>query len=127
MFKTKALLKYSFILNFIFLTLHEMDAIFWNEWRLFGFTDDVVGKQIFIIAHLPLFFIIILGIVKLETKFGKFTSLIFSSFLIFHFFLHYSALVEKYFNNAFSFGIISCILLLSLIQLISTIVTFKKK
>jgi hypothetical protein len=38
----KELVKYSFILNFVFLILHEMDAIFWKEWRIFGIKDDFI-------------------------------------------------------------------------------------
>jgi hypothetical protein len=123
----RVIMKYSFILNFIMVALHEMDAIFWHEWRLFGITNDAIGRNAFILAHLPLYCIIILSINTSETLFGKVTSLIFSSFLIAHFFLHYNALAEKYFNAPFSFAIITGILILSLIQVSCTILTFKSK
>jgi hypothetical protein len=90
-------------------------------------TNDAVGRKIFITAHLPLYLVIILSFNKLETLFGKITSLVFSSFLIAHFFLHYNALAEKYFNSPFSFTLISGILAFSLIQIPCTIVAFKSR
>lgn len=125
MLKT-GLMKYSYMLNFIAVIFHEMDAIFWKEWRLFGISDDLIGRKIFIVAHLPIYLIIILSINALQTLFGRIASLIFSSFLIAHFFLHYNALVESYFNDTFSFGIISCILLISVTQLLGTMLSFRR-
>lgn len=121
----KEILRFSFILNFSFLILHEMDAVFWKEWRIFGIADDIIGKRVFLAAHIPLIFIILLCMMNLEISSGKIMSLIFSSFLILHFFLHLNALKKNYFNEPFSFGIIICILVFSIIQFIATLLSMK--
>jgi hypothetical protein len=45
------------IINIIFFVLHEIDAIFRGEWKMFSFLrkyDEKTQKLIFITAHLPL-------------------------------------------------------------------------
>jgi hypothetical protein len=112
--------QYVFILNFSLLLLHEMDAIHWKEWRLFGFNEDTRGLQIFVAAHLPLYALFLVSLLKPDTTFGRTTSFVFSAFLVIHFFLHLKALPLKIFNNLFSFGIISCIAVVSVAQFILT-------
>jgi hypothetical protein len=106
--------------------MHEMDAIFWKEWRIFGFSEDLSGRQIFVLAHLPLCFIILYALANLNSKFGKVVSMLLSSFLILHFFLHFKALSENYFTEIISFGIISLILIVSIVQLVSTLMSLKQ-
>lgn len=117
----KRVLPGAFAVNLGFLLLHEMDAVFWQEWRLFGITDDVLGRELFLVVHLPLFVFLLFGFLKLEERFGKVVSLALSSFLIVHFFLHAGPLGQGRFHGAFSTGIIVANLLSSVVQWMTTV------
>lgn len=50
-----------FYLALSFFCVHEMDAVRCREWRIFpllSLANDRWGKSIFILAHIPLFFIL---------------------------------------------------------------------
>jgi hypothetical protein len=50
-----------FIFGISFLIVHEMDAIRCKEWRIYpglSLLSDKLGQLIFIIVHIPLFFIV---------------------------------------------------------------------
>lgn len=117
------ILKYVYIANISFILLHEMDAIYWKEWRLFGFRNDNQGLKVFILAHIPLLFIILMGLITMDILFGKIVSICLSAFFILHFVLHIKALSEKFFNNFFSFGIITSITAISIGQLILSLLS----
>lgn len=110
------LLLCSFLLNLGLLLLHELDAVFWQEWRLFGFTDDEFGRKLFILVHLPLFVFLLSGLLNLESRFGKLVSLVLSSFLVVHLFLHASSLGQGRFHGLFSSGIILAMFVVSVVQ-----------
>jgi hypothetical protein len=100
-----------------------MDAVHWKEWRLFGITNDSLGLKLFILAHLPLFFIILTGLINVNILFGKIISIVISVFLIVHFFLHISRLGRDYFKNKISFSIITGMMIISIVQLVATLLS----
>ena len=86
------------LLGITFILMHEMDAIRCREWRIFpglSYLNDRLGMIIFIFAHIPLFYFVLLEIVNENEAFifG------FNSFLIIHFFLHLLFLFHP--NNEF--------------------------
>lgn len=85
-----------FILGLSFMLLHEMDAIRCKEWRIFpglSLLDDKMGYTVFILAHIPLFLFLFLGLFKE----GGNEQLIFGLdvFFIVHVFLHILFLKHK--------------------------------
>ncbi|MCM8794188.1 MAG: hypothetical protein NC819_00055 [Candidatus Omnitrophica bacterium] len=52
-----------YLTNAIFLILHEVDAAYWQEWRLFGLPGGVDG---FLLFHVPLLFIILRGLIEVS-------------------------------------------------------------
>ena len=118
----ETLLKVVFVINIVLLILHEMDAIFWKEWRILLRTnDDHKGRNVFLLAHMPLLMILLFALIYLDTTFGKVVSLITGLFLIVHYFLHKKALLQGLFNEKISFGIISAMLIGSILQVIITV------
>lgn len=86
-----------FLLGTTLILMHEMDAIRCREWRIFpglSYCSDRVGMIIFILAHVPLFYWILVEI-KLENKHFIYW---FDIFLIIHFFLHLLFLFHKKMN-----------------------------
>lgn len=119
----ETLLKIVFTVNIVLLILHEMDAIYWKEWRiLFGIEDDNKGRNVFLLAHIPFFMVLVFALLYSNTAFGRITSLIVSLFLIVHYFLHRKALLQRLFNEKVSFGIISAMLITSIVQIIITVI-----
>ncbi|HMA93802.1 MAG TPA: DUF6713 family protein [Polyangiaceae bacterium] len=118
---TQTIATYAFFANFSALTLHEMNAITWKEWRVFGITDDVFGERVFILAHFPLYFLLLSLCTRQEARTGRFVSMAVSTFLIFHLLLHHSARAEGYFTDAFGFGLIVLLAVTALIQLSATL------
>lgn len=54
-----------FYLGLSFILMHEMDAIRCKEWRIFpglSLLDDNWGYRIFMVAHIPLFLFIFMGL-----------------------------------------------------------------
>jgi hypothetical protein len=121
-----SLAKGAFVLNAVFLTLHEMDAVYWKEWRLFGIRDDELGRSIFLSAHVPIFLLIFAALIHVDRRFGRIISLILGSFLIVHFFLHLGAYSQGWFNQPLSAGIIAAMLLISVVQVVSTLFASSK-
>jgi hypothetical protein len=117
------LLKIVFATNIILLILHEMDAVYWKEWRiLFGIDDDGKGRNVFLLAHIPFFMILLFALIYSETTFGRVVLLITGLFLIVHYFLHRKALLQKLFAEKVSFGIISAMLIGSIFQIIIMVI-----
>jgi hypothetical protein len=110
-----------FTINIVFLILHEMDAIYWKEWKIFGISNDEIGRKGFILAHIPIFILLLFGLVYSETTYGHVISIILSGFLLIHFVLHAKSYSQKIFNEVVSFGIITAMLVVSIAQLIITI------
>ncbi len=89
--------------NTILIIMHEIDAAYWKEWKLFRSlgdkkpfqaldeSTDQTGLAIFLIAHLPLLFVLLYGLLLVARGDGLWYSLFFSSFLIVHFIAHWLA------------------------------------
>ena len=76
-----------FTLGLSFILLHEMDAIRCYEWRIFpatSFLPDRLGMVVFILLHIPLFYLVLLPTTLASPNFRYG----FSIFLVVHFFLH---------------------------------------
>ena len=89
----ESILLWSYLLNLVFLVLHEIDGAYWREWRFFGdfgrSLSDSAGLSVYLWAHVPILIILLYGLVSLDSPAGRIISLIFSGFMICHFFLHF--------------------------------------
>jgi len=105
---------YIYILALALLTTHELDAIYRHEWRIFPFLNKLkenIAAYIFIIIHIPLFFIIFWLSFHSEPIVRTSSQIIIASFCIIHVGLHILLKNHKAseFNNPFSqFIIWSC-------------------
>lgn len=58
-----------FYLALSFIIIHEMDAVRCKEWRIFplvALLDDKTGFQVFMLAHIPLFYLLLWGLMDQE-------------------------------------------------------------
>jgi hypothetical protein len=72
---------------------HELDAVRCSEWRIFpltAFLDDEIGMRVFILAHVPLFAIIIFFAGRSLTAGGDAFSLGMAIFCVVHAFIHWA-------------------------------------
>jgi len=87
-----SLLQWIYLINFIFLTMHETDAAYWKEWRMFGkigaSLSDKQGLTVFVLARIPFYLPLLYGLINIDRFSGLIISLIFSLFLIGHFVAH---------------------------------------
>lgn len=75
-----------FFLNIAWLTAHELDAIQQQEWRVLPLTcwmDAQRGYQVFVLAHIPLMVMILIGLDSPTFQIG------FDIFLLVHIGLHW--------------------------------------
>ena len=110
--------------NAVILLVHEIDSAYWQEWKLLN-PDDKNGINGFLILHIPMVFLILLGLVYVyEDKFvGMIISLILSAGGLFAYFFHFYHLRKGRleFNTIISKGIIISTLIISVFQIILTI------
>jgi hypothetical protein len=100
-----------FLLALSLLFVHELDAVRCREWRIFpltAFLDDETGMRVFILAHVPLFAIILFYAGKSLSAGGDGFSLSMAIFCVLHAFIHWA--YERHpkceFRNPLSRGII---------------------
>ena len=89
-----------FYLGLTLILVHEMDAIRCKEWRIIpglSLLEDKLGQKIFIIAHVPLYFLLFLGLANPGISAGLVLGL--NIFFIFHLGLH--LLFVKHKKNEF--------------------------
>ena len=115
-----------YMTNLILLIIHELQGSYVKEWYYFNPPEKYSEKtlaNVYIYAHIPFFFILFLGLVKLSDNNGLIYSVVLSAFMIFHFFMHISAIKQgkKEFKNTASMIIFVSSLIVSLIQLPMTI------
>lgn len=81
------LLFWLYLVHSILLILHEMDSAFWQEWKLFRLPG---GITFFLLLHVPLLFLLQLGLFLLweRTLPGLILSLLFGLGGAFAFFIH---------------------------------------
>jgi uncharacterized membrane protein len=119
-----SLLFWIYMTNAVILLVHEIDSAYWQEWKLLN-RDDKNGINGFLILHIPMVFLILLGLVYVyEDKFvGLIISLILSAGGLFAYFFHFYHLRKGRleFNTIISKGIIISTLIISIFQIILTI------
>ena len=85
-------LLWAYLLNLVVLILHEIDGAYWREWRFFGAfgrsLSDTTGLSVYLWSHVPIFVLLLYGLVSLDALSGRIISILFSGFMICHFFLH---------------------------------------
>jgi surface polysaccharide O-acyltransferase-like enzyme len=114
------MLLWAYMANTTAFILHEMDAVYWKEWELFGITRDYPGLMVFILVHAVLWPVLFYGMVNLKKRAGLAISLIMGLFGMGHWFLH--ALIGRgYFITDFSMAIINAIFVISAPQLYLTV------
>lgn len=88
-----------FYLGVIFIIVHELDAMRCREWEIFPILSKLSenkARKIFIIAHIPLFYLLFIQGVKLQDESFQQG---FNYFLILHLIAH--VLLLKHPKNAF--------------------------
>jgi hypothetical protein len=111
-----------YLLNAIFLIVHEIDSAYWKEWELFKLPGGIGG---FLLLHFPLLFLILYGLVCIERQslLGLVISLLVSAGGVFAFCIH-MAFIRKgrdEFNTPVSRMVLFLILLVSVAQAAVTI------
>jgi uncharacterized membrane protein len=118
------LLFWIYLINAVILINHEIDSAYWQEWKLIN-PDEKNGIKGFLILHIPMLFIILLGLVLVyDDKFaGLIISLILSAGGLFAFFFHFYHLRKgrQEFNTTISKGMIISTLIISGLQIFLTI------
>jgi hypothetical protein len=82
-----------FLLTLSLLFVHELDAVRCREWRIFpltAFLDDTTGMRVFILAHVPLFAIILFYASRSIGAGGNGFSLGMAIFCVVHAFVHWA-------------------------------------
>lgn len=121
---TMDLLFWIYLMNAVILINHEIDSAYWQEWKLIS-PNDKIGIKGFLLLHVPLLFIFLLGLVLVyDHKFsGMIISLILSGSGLFAFFFHFYHLRKgkPEFNTVISKTMIVSTLIISVFQIILTI------
>lgn len=92
-----------YILALTLLITHELDAIYRHEWRIFPLLnklDEQLSAKIFILAHIPLFFIIFWLSFYASQTVSEMTRITIAGFCIIHVGLH--ILLRKHPKNEFN-------------------------
>lgn len=80
---------------------HELDAIRNHEWLVLPLTSwlpDAFAEGVFVVAHIPLFAIVVAGLASLNSKIRKNSHIGFSLFLVVHGFLHLAFLPNEHYE-----------------------------
>lgn len=110
------------MINTILLINHEIDSGYWKEWELFKLPGGITG---FLVLHFPLLFVLLYGLVEVfeHTETGLMFSLLLSFIGIFAFVIH-SYFIRKgreEFNTRTSLALLAGILVVSVVQVLVTI------
>jgi hypothetical protein len=112
-----------YLTNAVLLINHEIDSAYWHEWKLFKLPGGITG---FLILHFPVLAGLLFGLVLIRE--GGFSGLISSLIVglvgIFAFSIHCYFIKKGHeeFNSPISIFILVSILIISVIQLILTII-----
>lgn len=123
------LLFWIYMINATILINHEIDSAYWQEWKLIN-PNDKNGINGFLILHFPMIIAILLGLVFIYDN--KFVGLIFSFIVaaggLFAFFFHFYHLRKgkPEFNTTLSKALIVSTFVISIIQIILTIIKMTK-
>jgi hypothetical protein len=112
-----SLLTWLYIVNAVLLIVHEIDSVYWHEWKLFKLPG---GISFFLVLHLPLVFLILWGLVQVQqnTPAGYVISLILAGVGIFAFTIHmvFMAKGNREFKTPLSIALLIAILAVSIVQ-----------
>jgi len=116
------ILLWIYVINATLIIVHEIDSAYWKEWELFRLPGKI---SFFLILHIFLIFIILLGIIFLcrNSPWGLIISLIISLGGIFAFSIH-SFFIKRghpQFKTPVSQAILIAAFIVSLIQLALTL------
>lgn len=104
--------------NFTLLAVHEMDSVYWQEWKLFRLPG---GAEFFLALHVLLIPLILYGFVKLLSgdRSGYVFSLVVAGAGLFGFGIHTMFILTGHpeFRSAFSLILLGLMLAVSVIQL----------
>ena len=100
-----------FYLGLALLFTHELDSMPNHEWRVMPILNslsDSTGKAVFLLAHVPIFAVVVAYIASLDQKIRARARGIFCGFLVAHTFLHYffSGNAAYEFTSAISLALI---------------------
>jgi hypothetical protein len=124
--RSASVMKASFILNVVLISIHEMQAMVWKEWRIFGFIDDTIGMNVFVCAHILLYIALFSAIVYAASKYGMVVSIVVSTFMPVHLVLHINAYHEGYFTDVLSFTVIISAAVVSAVQFSATVLCIRR-
>jgi len=117
-----------YLINAVLLITHEIDSAYWEEWKLFGIPG---GITTFLLLHLPLLFFVLYGLILIYEN--TFAGLIFSFILavsgIFAFSIHtyFMQRGRDEFKTTISRLILISTLIVSILQLVITLIFLLKK
>ena len=100
-----------FYLGLALLFTHELDSMPNHEWRvmpILSSLSDSTGKAVFLLAHIPIFAVVVAFIASLDQGVRLSARIIFCGFLVAHTLLHYvfSGNVAYEFTSLISLGLI---------------------
>jgi len=101
----KTILFISASFNVLFLLMHELDAVYRKEWRMFKFMSNLKEKtqcQIFLYLHFPLFAFLIYYLITVFNFNNISLWIIINSLSVIHFIIHLYA--RKWKSNVFQSG-----------------------
>jgi hypothetical protein len=109
-----------YILDLTLLIIHEMDSVYWHEWKLFNMRG---GKNLFLVLHLLFIPVFLYGMIPVRAGAGL--GIIFAVILSFigiilcglHGFFFFKR--KKEFRTPFSIGLLAVILIVSILQIIA--------
>ena len=116
------LLFWIYLINALFLTIHEIESAYWQEWDLFHLKGGLTG---FLVFHFPVLFVFLYGLILVyqQTIEGYIISLLLSSAGLFAFSIHTYFIKVKNreeFTLPISKAILISTLILSLVQAVIT-------
>jgi hypothetical protein len=112
-----------YLTNAILLINHEIDSAYWQEWKLFGIPG---GITTFLLLHLPILFFVLYGLILVYENTGA--GLVFSFVLaisgIFAFSIHtyFMQRGRDEFKNTISRLILISTLIISVLQIVITVI-----
>lgn len=100
-----------FLLGLGLLLTHEMDAVRWQEWKMFPFLsglDEKTGYVVFTALHVPLYVLLFWGLFGASDGVNRGLVLVLDVFFVVHVLLHLLRIghPNNQFTSAFSWGLI---------------------
>jgi len=118
----RTLVMYLYLLNLALLATHEIDAAYWQEWRLFGLPG---GIEAFLVLNLLVLLIALLGFrwLSLARRSGDWLSMFLAGAGVAAFTVHMVFIVtgRPEFTLPTSLALLALILIVSVAQLLTTI------